>query len=519
MTNFLGQGKLSRRGLLQGGAALGAAALLGMPQGLQAQPRRGGMLRIAVVQGGVNDTLDPTTFNGGQHIFLGWCLRNNLTEIGADGALKPELAESWESDDAITWRFNLRRGVEFHNGKPFTAEDVIASLNLHRGEDSTSGAKALLDGVTEITSEGDHLVRVVLSGPNADFPFTLSDYHFNICPVMPDGTVDVSGTGTGGYILENFDPGVRTRLRRNPNYWKEGAAHFDEGEVLLINDPTAATNALVTGEVHAIESSEYRTLALLGRRPDIQVESVPGGFHGTFAMNSAIAPFNDNNLRLALKYGIDRQAIVDMVLKGHGVVANDHPISPMMPYHDAELEQRPYDPERARYHLQQAGHDELTLRLSVSDGLYVGAVDAVTMYREHAAPAGLDIEVLREPGDGYWSDVWMRKPFFAGSWGPRPVPDMILTSAYASNAAWNEGAFSNARFDELLVAARGELDQTRRASMYAEMQRLLSDEGGSIIPFFRNHVYGRSTNVAHSGQVGSDWPLDGHRAMERWWTA
>ncbi|MCL4676784.1 MAG: peptide ABC transporter substrate-binding protein, partial [Pararhodobacter sp.] len=93
------------------------------------------------------------------------------------------------------------------------------------------------------------------------------------------------------------------------------------------------------------------------------------------------------------------------------------------------------------------------------------------------------------------------------------------TTAYASNAAWNEGAFSNARFDELLVLARGELDQALRTSMYAEMQRILSDEGGSVIPFFRNHVYGRSTSVAHSGQLGSDWPLDGHRAMERWWTA
>lgn len=513
------RGSVDRRSVLRSGAALGGLALLGLPARARAQPRQGGTLRVAVVQGGTGDTLDPATFIGSQQIFLGWCLRNNLTEIGADGKLKGELAESWDSDDAMTWIFHLRKGVEFHNGKQLTPDDVIASLNLHRGEQSSSGAKTLLESVTDLSPEGQNAVRVTLSGPNADFPFILSDYHFNICPVNPDGSVDVSGMGTGGYILEDYNPGVRTRVRRNPNYWKDGAAHFDEGEVLVISDSTAATNALVTGEIHAVESSDYKTLSLLGQRSDIQIESVPGGFHGTFAMNSAAAPFDNNDLRLALKYAIDRQAIVDTVLKGHGIVANDHPVAPSMPFYDPGVEQRPYDPDKAKFHLKQAGHDSLTLQLSVSDGLYAGAVDAATLYREHALPSGITIEIVREPGDGYWSDVWMKKPFFAGSWGPRPVPDMILTSAYAGGGDWNESAFQSARFDELLVSARGELDETKRAAMYGEMQRILSDEGGAVIPFFRNYVYGRSTAIAHSGELGSDWPLDGHRAMERWWMA
>lgn len=512
-------GGLSRRNVLMRGAAAGTLALSGMPTGLLAQANNGGILRVALAQGGTSDTLDPATFSGAQQIFLGWCLRNNLTEIGSDGKLTAELAESWSSDDATTWIFNLRKGVEFHNGKSFGPDDVIASLNLHRGEASSSGAKSLLESVTSIEAEGANAVRVVLSGPNADFPFILSDYHFNMCPVNSDGSVDVSGVGTGGYILEDFNPGVRTLVRRNPNYWKEGRAHFDEGEILLINDSTAATNALVTGSVHALQTSEYKTLGLLGRQSSISIESVPGGFHGTYAMNSAAGPFDNNDMRLAMKYAIDRQAIVDTVLKGHGVVGNDHPVSPSMPYYDSSLEQRAYDPDKAKFHLKKAGHDSLTIQLSVSDSLYAGAVDAVTLYREHAAPTGLDIEVVREPGDGYWSDVWMKKPLFAGSWGPRPVPDMILTSAYASTAAWNEGAFSNARFDELLVSARGELDEAKRGEMYGEMQRILSNEGGSVIPFFRSYVYGRSNSIAHSGQLGSDWPLDGYRAMERWWTA
>lgn len=205
-------GAVNRRGVLIGGAALGATALAGLPTGLLAQPKRGGMLRVALSQGGASDTLDPATFSGGQQIFLGWCLRNNLTEIGSDGKLKGELAESWSSDDATTWVFNLRKGVEFHNGKSFGPDDVIASLNLHRGEESKSGAKSLLESVLAIEAEGGGAVKIVLSGANADFPYILSDYHFNICPANADGTADVSCVGTGGYILEDFNPGVLPNL-------------------------------------------------------------------------------------------------------------------------------------------------------------------------------------------------------------------------------------------------------------------------------------------------------------------
>ena len=517
MTGYSSQFTIGRRGFLAGTAAV--LGLNGLPLPARAQPQRGGTFIMSVNQGGASDTLNPADASGSQQIVLGWAVRNNLTEIGKDNALQPELAESWSSDDAQTWVFNLRRGVTFHNGKSFGPDDVIASLNLHRGESTTSGGAPLIAAITDIVAEGDAAVRITLDAPNADFPFILSDYHFQMCPANADGTADVSGVGTGGYVLQDFNPGVRTVLSRNPEYWKEGAAHFDAVEVLLITDPGAATTALVTGEVHAVQQLDRQTISMLRRDPALAVESVPGGWHPTIAVQSGAAPFDDRDVRLAMKYAINRQEMVDRILRGEGVVANDQPIAPTMPYHDASIEQRPYDPDRAAFHLREAGLDRLQIQISGADSLFAGAVDMLVLYREQAMPSGIEIEVVREPAEGYWSDVWMRKPAFVGSWGARPVPDMIFSTAYAVGAPWNESQFENERFMTLLVEARSELDEARRGELYGEMQRLVSDEGGSVIPFFRNLVFGRRTEIGREEQIASNWDLDGFKAIERWWMA
>ena len=129
--------------------------------------------------------------------------------------------------------FKIRQGVEFHNGKTLDSQDVVDSLRHHLTEDSKSAAKGLLGGIESVDADGKHGVTVTLKGGDADFPFLMSDYHLLICPSRGDGTIDwESGTGTGGYSLADHEPGIRTLTKRNPNYWKEGKAHFDEVETL-----------------------------------------------------------------------------------------------------------------------------------------------------------------------------------------------------------------------------------------------------------------------------------------------
>ena len=524
MTNFntTGQGfaPISRRGVLKGAAAVGAAGLI-LPYGATAAraQTRGGTFRIGIGHGSTTDSLDPglwdqlyvQTFAAARH--------NYLIEVDSDGQLKPEIAESWSSDDASTWVFTIRQGVTFHSGKTLTPDDVVASINHHRGEATTSAVKSLLAPTTDVRADGNTVV-VTLEAPNAYLPYLMTDYHI---PVMPgiDGKIDVTSTdGCGGYIVESFEHGVQSTLNRNPNYWKSDRAWFDRIELLSILDPAARLNALITGEVHLIDQIDPATIGMLESRGVANILSIPGTGHYVFPMDSRVAPYNDNNVRLALKYAIDRQAMVDVILGGHGAVANDNPIGPANRYFHAEMEAKTYDPDKARYYLQQAGLTSLDVTLSAADAAFSGAVDAASMFSETARAAGINLTVDRVPNDGYWDNVWLNPngntPFCASYWGGRAVEDHMFTTAYASGAAWNESFWENARFNELLVAARSEVSEDNRRAMYQEMQQLVSFEGSTIIPMYTNYVMGVSKAVSTPERLSSNWNFDGFRCVERW---
>lgn len=497
------------------------AAGLFLPRGARAQEaRRGGTLRIGHLGGATSDKLDPATFAAGPVVTAMLAVCNNLVEIDASGAAVPELAESYEPDsEARTWTFRLRDGVTFSDGRKVTATDVIASFNHHRGENTISGAKGSLEQVKDIRADGDNVVVFELGSGNADFAYLTSDYHFIIMPANEDGTLDwQSGIGSGGYVIENFEPGVRISLRRRDDYWKPDRAWFDEAILLTINDATARQNALITGEVDVINSPDLATLHLLQRRPGINLVEVTGTAHYTMPMFSDTAPFDDPNVRLALKYAIDRQEILDKVLRGHGQIANDSPIAPANRYYAADLPQHGYDPDRSRYHLKQAGLDSLSVEIAAANAASVGALDMVQLYQQSAIAAGIDLQVKREPDDGYWSNVWLKKPFCVSYWNGRPTEDDMFSLVYAKGAEWNESHWDNARFNELLLTARAELDENLRAEMYHEMQRLVSEDGATIIPIFVNYIDVTSDGIGH-GEVASNRFLDGWKAVERWWKA
>jgi peptide/nickel transport system substrate-binding protein len=241
--------------------------------------------------------------------------------------------------------------------------------------------------------------------------------------------------------------------------------------------------------------------------------------HYVLPMFSDVAPFTDNNVRMALKYAIDREEIVSKVLKGYGSVGNDQPIAPSMPFYKADLPQRAYDADKAKYYLKQSGLTSLDVDLHTADASFNGAVDASVLFSESAKAAGINIKVVREPDDGYWSNVWLKKPFCTSYWGGRPTPDLMFSSAYTPGADWNESHFDNPRFNELLAKARSELDQARRAEMYGEMQAIVSDEGSTIIPAFGQYVSAMNKRVQIPDGVTQMWNLDGQRFIERWWVA
>ena len=515
------EGKISRRQFLARAAALGAtAALLPdclLPSLARAEPQKGGRLRVGSSGGSTTDNLDPATLPATmpQHVFV--TMMNNLVELDPDMQPEPVLAESMEpSSNASVWAFKLRKGVEFHNGKSMTSADVLDTLNYHMNEDSKSPAKSILSGIEEVKADGDHTVIFKLSEGNADFPFLLSGYRMGIFPEGTRGADFDKGIGTGPFTLRTYRPGVRYLGTRNPNYFKSGLPHFDEVEIIGISDTNARTNALKTGEIDIMNQCDVKTYHLLSRLPGIKELNVAGAMHYTMPMRCDTPPFDNNDVRLAMKFAADRKQLLDVILRGYGSLGNDHPNPSFNRYYASELPQRIFDPDKARFHLKKAGMANETFTLHAADAAFSGAVDAAVLFAEQASKAGVKVKVAREPNDGYWSNVWMKKPWCMSYWGGRPSEDWFFSLAYAEDASWNETYWKNEKFNKLLKEGRAELDNDKRRAMYVEMQRLIRDQGGAVIPLFINFLHAASDRLGHN-KVASVYEFDNFRISERWW--
>lgn len=487
---------LSRRKFVQGAAGVGLTAAFGTSLPVDAnQPVKGGQLVLGLAGGGTTDSYDPATYTGQVAINYGRLWGENLIDTDESGnGLMLVLAESYEAlESTRVWRFTIRKGIEFHNGQPLTADDVVKSLQRHSDENSRSPAFGILRAIESIEQEGSHSLIIALNEDNADLPYLMTDYHLII---QPGGGYDdpAAGIGTGPYMVESVEHGVRHLYRKNPRYWRDEVGHVDSIELLVINDGTARASALQSGRVHMINLVDPKTARLLGRHPRVSIENSVGRGHYEFYMRTDTPPFDNIDVRLALKYAVDREEMVKRILHGFGSIGNDFPINSAYPLFPDDIPQRHYDPEKAAYHLKKSGHAGPIL-LRTSEAAFSGAIDAATMFQQHASRAGIELQIKREPADSFFNNVWNVEPFVASYWGGRPVQDMMYAVAYKSDADWNETRWARPRFDRMLIEARGELDEVKRRAIYREMAMMVRDDGGTIIPMFNNFIDATTTNV------------------------
>ncbi|MDQ7072031.1 MAG: ABC transporter substrate-binding protein [Rhodobacterales bacterium] len=494
----VGAGKLSRRDFIGKVGALGVAAaaanVMLADAAKAAGPTKGGMLRLGVSGGESTNTLDPALVASEVPLNVLRHWGDTLVQVEADGSLTNRLAENVESTaDAKTWRFDIRKGVEFHNGKTMTPDDVIKTIERHSNEDSKSGALGIVKGIETMRVDGN-VVEITLETPNADLPYLLNDYHLVI---QPNGGMDdpTAGIGTGAYTVEINEPGIRHGFKKFANDWDDSRGYAAETEILVINDATARTAALQSGQVQMINRVDPKVAKLLDRAPNLAIRNVSGRGHYVFIMRTETGKFVNNDLRMALKLAINRQEMVDKILRGYGGVGNDMPINAAYPLFDDTIPQREYDPEAAAEFYKKSGHDGSPIILRTADGAFPGAVDAAALFQQSAQAAGIPLEIKREPNDGYWSEVWNKQPFCASYWGGRPVQDQMYSTAYLSTADWNDTEFKRPDFDALLLAAKAELDLVKRKDLYSQMGNMLRDEGGLICPMFNDFVDAVATNV------------------------
>ncbi|TGE02270.1 ABC transporter substrate-binding protein [Methylobacterium nonmethylotrophicum] len=480
-------------GLVAGNAVFGGAT-----RALAQTPKRGGHIRVCTYTSSTADTLDPAKQTTASDYVRCNFFYNKLVFIDQTGAPTPELAESFDSPDARTWTFAIRKGVTFHDGKALTPEDVVWSLKRHLDPAVGSKANTLAKQMASVEASGPNEVRIVLTGANADWPMILGTSHFHI---VQAGTTDFSkGIGTGPFICKEFTPGVRAMAVRNPNYWRQPGPFLDSIEFFGLADEQARLNALLSGDVQIAAVINPRSLRVIESAGGFNVLETKAGLYTNLIARLDEGPGANPDFVLGMKHLLNRNQIRSAIYRGYAEVANDHPIPSTNRYHAADIPQRSFDPEKAKFHFGKAGVLGSTIPLVASPAADA-SVEMAVLLQQEAKKIGLNLDVQRVPSDGYWSNYWMKNNFCFGNINPRPTADLLFSLFFKSDANWNESRWKNETFDQLIVAARAERDEAKRKQMYHDAQVLVHEGAGIGIPTFISNL------DVHSGKLKGIRPM------------
>ncbi|MDP7150999.1 MAG: ABC transporter substrate-binding protein [Paracoccaceae bacterium] len=473
-----------RRKLLTTGLAAGLFAASGLS--IAMRPRVGGRLRAALPGAAATDSWDARKGFG---LFMAaagqGAVFDALTEVGADGALKGELATGWQaSADARLWVFDLRKEVRFHDGTVFDAQSVVESIQLHLDAGPSGAGWHLVSNIDAVRASGPYQVQFQLRSGNADFPYLLSDRHLIIYPAGKIAEAMRDGIGTGLYRVARFEPGKRLLGWRVADHYRDGSAGwFDQIEFLAAESAADRLALLQAGRVDAAAQIDPVSAQVIENDPGLKLSSIPGNQH--LVMDARALPVD---ARHALKLGIDREAVLLDGLQGHGHLASDSPVGPFNQYYSTERAQ--FDPDRSLSLLKTAGLDGVGLGLTALNALPRALISAVAPALHRAGfRTGGDVRVPMALSAGRATEEWVFEALGSG-----------------------DKTVSN-----LAELARSELDPTRRAALYSELQTVFRASGPLVIPVFANFLHATRTIVASPEMPGNLWPMDNARFAERWW--
>jgi peptide/nickel transport system substrate-binding protein len=475
-----------------------AAAQTGLP--------KGGTLRLAMR---CQDLKSPHTFSWVESSNSVRQVLDYLTVTGTDNVTRPGLVEKWEaSPDLKTWTLRLRRTVKWHNGRQFTADDVVwnlkrvldpktgsSVLGLMKGfllEDYETGEKddkgnpkksSRLWDANAIQKVDDFTVRLNGKAAQLAVPEQLFHYPLLIMDPAENGEFKVGSNGTGAFQLVDNEVGRKQVLKaRKEPYWG-GGPYLDQIEFIdLGDDPAAAVAALASKQVDGLYGADIVQLEALQKIPHVKMYQVITAYTATARMQP-VKPFDDKRVRQAMRYAIDSNVVLQVAHRGLGQTGEHHHVSPVHPEY-AKLPPMTRDVAKAKRLLAEAGHPNGIDVEIIARPQPAWELLAVQTMVEQWKEAGIRVKINVMPSTQYW-EVWTKVPFGFTTWAHRPLGVMSLALAYRTGVPWNESKYSNAEFDRLLAQAEGTLDVNARREIMARLEQILQDDGPIVQPVWR----------------------------------
>jgi peptide/nickel transport system substrate-binding protein len=443
------------------------------------QIKRGGLLRVGHSGAGKNETFNPARGSSFIDTSRQYNVFDPLVRVNPDLKVAPGLALSWTPNKTSSvWEVKLRPGVTFHNGKSFTADDVIYTLRSMADPKHVAHFAVGNIRLSELKKTGPLSVRIPLKSPNA----RLYDSFVNgNTVVIQDGATSFAKPiGTGPFMFTSFTPGERSHCVRNPNYWEHGKPYVDAWEDVSIDDPAARLNALLSGQIDAMTSLDYNQAKAHKKSGDINVVDAHSPSVHVIYMAVDQAPFKDNRVREAFRLIPDRKKLVDGALAGYGTVGNDL-FGQGYPYFAKDLPVREADPEKAKSLLKAAGAENMTVTLDTSNAV-PGFIEAATLFAFQAKAAGVTVKVKTDPADAYFdtSQLYTKLKFGQDFWAAGSL-GAWYELAVLSDATWNETHWKDPAYDKLIRKAQGAPTPATAAKLWHQVQQVQYDKGGYII--------------------------------------
>lgn len=497
---------MTREDLLKRAGALGLVVTAGAFGPLteaafaRTQIKRGGTFRFAVPGG-------PSDFIDGEHIVAKsdqarrMATFDPLALFDESGKIQLALAEELKAEKANQYLIRVQDGIEFHNGKTLTIDDVIYSI------------KRTLDPKLKLFGQGPfsaidpkrikkldkRTCRLFLSRPDITLLEAFAQHYQGVVPVgySPTGLGKgrLAYVGTGPFKVKSFTPGRESVHVRNPNYWRNGQPYFDEVRIINFTGDAAKVNALLSGQVDAIIDVPFAQVPIIRGRKNLRIYTAQTGAWTPLCMRVDVAPYNDVRVRRALRLLANRPQMVAQGLSGFGRVANDM-YAPFDPAYPADFPQRKYDPEQAKSLLKQAGQSDLSIEL-ITSPQDTGMVEGATIFAQNAKAGGVTVKVTNR-ADAFYDDQYLKYPFSADYWGTRNYLQQaavgVLKTAAFNETHWD--AYEKyPQFEKLYKQALSTVDDKKRAAIIRAMQKMEYDDGGLIIWGFKNLTDGYSAKV------------------------